>query len=361
MDTLEEARTQQEDHQERREQALTERQNLQTKRKELRQKRLNTRDVQANLMSEFRKICLNAKTLDHETIFELYDEVEKAHNELGVNEEDYDEEERRYDVLEYQWTKNEGDILGDLIEDIEELDIIPPREDKAEPDPKPATTPDFLYTQDAFPDSNSGTNTTTEETQQDFTDCSSNDSQYGIAEIAMGDQAGNYTDPDMEEIPPEHRSQLLDSMRQVDITKEAGLPEGRRASEPVRPQSDFLRPPVTARRPRSEADLAAVEPRWQSIRSHVSHWILDSLKGSLFQKALAKAQLPGEDLDEKAWWGLLKSVWSTDAANEGPEAEEMEDEGEEGEEAAEDEEDDYFESDDREYAFQRGIPGGEWS
>ncbi|KKY19556.1 hypothetical protein UCDDS831_g05215 [Diplodia seriata] len=335
MDLLEEARDQQEDHHERREEALIERQKLQRKRQELREKRIKTRNVQAGLISELRKLCLNASPPDYAAIFELYDEVERAHDELGVNEEDYDQEERRYDVLELQWTKNEGDIIGNLIEDIEELRIVPARENEVEPDPQPATSPDFLSTEPVFPVPDSPPSAATPEIQQELVSYSLKDAHPGTAETASEGHPGDQTDPEDESsaVPADpsakHKHQLWEAVRpHMDILKDTRADDGRRASEPIRRQPRFLQPPNSKgpmRRPKSVSDLAGMEPRWQNVRSHVSQWIMDSLKGSLLQKALAKAQLRVDDLDEKDWWDQLKLVWSTDTANEEPAASEEED------------------------------------
>ncbi|OJD34985.1 uncharacterized protein BKCO1_19000174 [Diplodia corticola] len=366
MSFLEETRDQQEDHHERREQALLERQALHAKRQALRAQRLRTRDAQAGLISELRRTCLNAKPPEPAAVFALFDAVERAHDALGASEEDYDADERRYDVLELQWTKNEGDIVGNLVEDIEELGIVPPPRAHAgvgeenddgdvdcqrhAVDPRPATSPDFRSTEEAFPAGEAAAaatpGTPVGEVRQGLAGYSwksdDDDARAGTAAAADalvegrpgGDDAGLEN----------HRHQLWEAVRpHMDVLKGVSTDEGRRASEPARRQGELIQAAAAAaaaaaRRPRSEADLAGVlEPGWQSnIRSQVSQWIMDSLKGSLVQKALAKAQLEEDGLDEKDWWVALRRVWSTDAANDEPEAG-----GGEEEEEGEEEEDDY--------------------
>ncbi|KAL1632657.1 hypothetical protein SLS56_003354 [Neofusicoccum ribis] len=278
MERLKETQLQHYEHRELREQTLAERHNLKGMRKKLRDHRTETRDTEARFITELRQVCLNAKKLDFEHLFGLYQDVEDAHDELGAREEDYDEEEQRYGVLELRLTKNEGDIIGDLLEDIEDIKIVPPRLDKVTL-PKARATPTPQSTNEI---------------------------------IAESKPAG-----EIQEALQKYR------LEQPEILGNRELLEMRRSSAPTEYRPQHLAPPdamVQARRPRSESDLASLQPRWPSIRVHVSQWILETLEVSPLQKAIAKAQLQDEHMDNGTWWEMLKKFWSSDAANNGPES-----------------------------------------
>ncbi|KAF4312207.1 hypothetical protein GTA08_BOTSDO12134 [Botryosphaeria dothidea] len=299
---------------------MTERARLRKLRKELQQRRTKTRDLAASFISELRQMFLQAKKYDFKSILERYQDVENAHDELGEYEEDFDEEERKYDILDWQLSQHEGDVVGDLLEDIEELKIVAQRPEEEEiHSPKPAVVPTFLSTEKMFPDTGSSPNS------------AASDVQATLEQYSM-DPSGQLTeDSGLDSVPED--SSLPEEPKGIDLgllgphtgqvckiseIRTQVLDYSRRFSSPESSRPRLLQLPGPlghARRPKSESDLADMEPVWPNIRAHVREWIMDTLKESSFQKALAKAQLDIKDIDEKTWWDLLKEVWPSDATN----------------------------------------------
>lgn len=325
MDRLQETQSQQDEHREMREEALTERRRMQNMRKDLREHRLKTRNMEAKLITELRQVCLNAKQLNFEDLFKLYEQVGDAQDILGSLEEDYEEEERHYEILEWQLGKQERDIVSDLLEDMEDIISPNPRDPLTEMPPT-LRSPVPSAMRNATLELESGPSSTGDhEVRERFKDfhldkigspCSTEDPEVGPKESPNEDEAlrsetseTQYTD---------HLRKLLENNSR--ILQGDTLPESRRASEPAPSKGQrYLAPPVQARRPRSESDLASVQQRWSSSRAHVDQWIMESLKASKLEKAIAKAETGKEiaeahsgteKIDNKTWWGLFKKCWT---------------------------------------------------
>lgn len=334
MERLRETQSQQEEHRELRERALTERHALQMTRKKLLEHRLQTRDAEAKLVTELRQVCLKAKEPDYEVLFGLYQDVSNAQDVLGSLEEDYGAEEREYDVLEWQLGKLEADLVGDLLEDMEDLKIVPPEPtgSLSASDKRPIATAPVASTMEPFmSDPESASYPKVLEAPKLFNDPHLAHS-WSASTTECSESCPNKAleDEELRNISGKSESQFTDHLNKVveETTKalaEYPTPEPRRASEPVNSISHFLMVPEPAQRARSESGLSQILPRWPSTQAHVDQWISDSLRESHMEKVIAKAhseekiasaQSGATRIDRRAWWSLFKDFRVTGTPNE---------------------------------------------
>ncbi|EKG14861.1 hypothetical protein MPH_07984 [Macrophomina phaseolina MS6] len=295
--------------------------------RDLQKHRLNTRNLQAELMTELRQICLKAKDPDYEALFKLYDKLADAHDTLGALEEDYEQNEERYDILVWQLEKEKRDLVGDILQDMEELEIMPEktgggldrlsrRPATHAPEPAPAISSGFREIQEKFrgfglenPGLPGGTK----------------DERIGPMQLLDDGEAPTA-------LPEGTQTQYTDQLdvllaKSTDVLEGRPATDPRRASEPVPCKEPRLAPLEMGARARSESDVASMQqPRWPNVRAHIDQWMLESLKASQLEKAIAKAgtevqiataRVGAGKMDKKTWWGLFKQYWSGAPVEEG--------------------------------------------
>lgn len=310
IDILDEFRSDAFKHRELREEALTQRNNLKNMRKELQKHRLAAQNMEARLVTELRQICLRAKLPDYKDLFQLYEDVGNARDVLGPLEDDFEEQERRYDVLELRVSREECDLVGNLMEDVEDLQIVTENGELDSELSIPFTRNEIQNRLDDFDISQPQPPVDVEDPEYYFPEPSADSEKWdcppGFAAIQDIDQSDQFSD---------YLSEVVDFDDRI-----LGLVGNiRRTSEPTQSTASRSLAPKESRRPRSESDLGVLQCRWPSTRAHVDQWILDSVKASDFEKAIAKAQTEKEIadairgsklIDRKTWWHLFKQSWS---------------------------------------------------
>lgn len=332
MERLRETQAQQDEHRELREMALTERHALQQTRKSLCDHRQRTRDTEVKLITELRQVCLNTKQLDYEVLFGLYQEINDAQDSLGSLEEDYDAQQRSYDILEWQLSKYECDLVGDLIEDMEDLGLVPPEStcslsvsDKKSaapvgfplepltPNPTSSLALKVPGASELISDARLAQNWS-----GSTTECSDLDLDHDLAEEEAFNNA-------VDEPETQFTDRVDHLIEQASKTLEEH--QTRPASMPIKSISSFYLTPNSTRRAQSEGGLAHIGPRWPSIRDHVNQWLWESLAESHMEKVIAKAHSEGEIagaqsseilIDRRTWWNLCKEFWAASSTSEQP-------------------------------------------
>lgn len=279
-------------------------------RKELQKHRLAAQNMEARLVTELRQICLRAKLPDYKDLFQLYEDVGNARDVLGPLEDDFEEQERRYDVLELRVSREECDLVGNLMEDVEDLQIVTENGELDSELSIPFTRNEIQNRLDDFDISQPQPPVDVEDPEYYFPEPSADSEKWdcppGFAAIQDIDQSDQFSD---------YLSEVVDFDDRI-----LGLVGNiRRTSEPTQSTASRSLAPKESRRPRSESDLGVLQCRWPSTRAHVDQWILDSVKASDFEKAIAKAQTEKEIadairgsklIDRKTWWHLFKQSWS---------------------------------------------------
>lgn len=266
---------------------MTERRNLIKLREQLQDFRAKARHTEVELVAELRRSVINARQNNPAALYELYQEHEEAQDKIGVLEENYASREMEYDLTECKFHREESDFYSSLIEDLCDIGIVPLTPISYRPAPsRPATPPDSWFTSASFAlfDQECITNELeTSDVEQDNVSSEDADSYMGRLRRVIKDAE-----------TLEHRK----------------MPVERRASDPAT-STELQRHDQSKRQPRpsSETELAQLRPKFPTRRGQISQWILESLKESSLQKALAKSQLSSQDIDDREWWKLLKKSW----------------------------------------------------
>ncbi|KAL8998668.1 MAG: hypothetical protein Q9169_002329 [Polycauliona sp. 2 TL-2023] len=99
-----------------------------------------------------------------------------------------------------------------------------------------------------------------------------------------------------------------------DLAWEADVNTGnQQSSEPGQARRSRPSSEEYARR-KSENDILHLPKDNQSSRDRINQWILERLENSRFEQALHKAELDSPELDNKAWWSLVRQFWQLDRA-----------------------------------------------
>jgi hypothetical protein len=68
----------------------------------------------------------------------------------------------------------------------------------------------------------------------------------------------------------------------------------------------------------SEAVTSQAHLDWKRIKTRVDNWILDSVSCSQYQKLVLKSLFSKDDLDDATWWDLVKQHWNSDSPSTPP-------------------------------------------
>ncbi|KAF2138948.1 uncharacterized protein K452DRAFT_320604 [Aplosporella prunicola CBS 121167] len=274
---------------------------------------MTIRLLESELVSELRQMCLNAKALDPEVLFTIYQKIQQAQNDLGNAEEEYDQVERAYDTAEWKLADRQGDFIATLTEDLLDINLeaLFPNTDlqlqlgsDAEMSPglqngnhalplSPAEMEQLTLKQNGFdfkqPQQFEDKHVQDPLDDEDFSESEMTESEK---EILVGPRF-SYDDEVETVFPPTE----FDTMT---------FPGGRQFSNP------YLPLPVTETelpRAKSESGLEQLLPLIPDVRARISKWIFDTLRASDIQKAIAKSQLENQDICSKTWWKLVKRYW----------------------------------------------------
>lgn len=324
-----------------REKVIMARLELRESRVGMRQQHALVRSLEIRILKQWQRYD---GSTDHDAVTHLHSELCLALDKLGPMEEDYDEREDGLDTLEF------------------ELDAKEARFYKQHTQAAPHESDEHLSMQP------SSTSTLSDELEQDFLS-----PQYlylsriGDAKIArerlmdLEAQKDQYLDIERERdalgIPlyqenidflhrydseyAEHQKELEKIERDIQsLEVQAGLSNaedtvdtvifhdldwdveantGDRQSSPVSEPGQAGRSGPSLEeyeypRRKSENDVWNLPNDPRSSRDRINQWIWERLEDSRFERARHKAELNNPDLDDEAWWSLVRQFWQLDRA-----------------------------------------------
>lgn len=241
---------------------------------------------------------------------------------LGALEEDYETAEKDYNTLEYMLSEREGDFYDSLVDDLLDIKedytprvpeppsknapqipelILPPPPPPPPPPPTLALPPSF-HDYPPQPDPSPKWKPSVGISQQEVEDQFRN---FLFDEEPLNDNASSL--PEMDTSGMKGLNESIETSTNGPQHLQVPLTEGRRASEP-KPSPHRKKQEPT--RPRSENGMVHVGHVSSDIRDRINDWILRYLEESSLEKALARAQLGQQNMDNKTWWGLVQTFWT---------------------------------------------------
>jgi hypothetical protein len=269
-----------------REDLLGARYQLKNKRGELRDLRQKTGLEEGAVINQLRQ-AFQERDIEFPVELKIaFNSVIRLRDSLGIFEGSYEEEEEKYDNLEWDYTKKEEDFVAKWIGD--QVDI-PPTQGKS-----------------------GGTN-------------DPNLPFYGLAEI--GEPSIEFEEP-----RPESTNFFQNGMRQPPEYSEIIWTHSKQQSASTAPenyqrrhsysQSNLCRQDVAANYPlpraNSETGVSEARMKWTDTRKRIDTWILDTVSCSHYQKLILRSMLAQDDLDYTTWWKLVTQNWISDSPSTPP-------------------------------------------
>lgn len=322
-----------------REKVIMARLELRESRVGMRQQHALVRSLETRILKQWQRYD---GSIDHDAVIHLHAELCLALDKLGPMEEDYDEREDGLDTLEFDLEAKEAHFYDQHTQAAlhESDDRLPMR-------PSSATTPsdeleqDFLSPRYLYYSRIGDAKIARErlmdlEAQKDqYLDIEREREALGIPLYPENIDFLNRYDSEY----AEHRKELEKIERDIQsLEAQAGLPYAKDMVDPVifhetdwhaeantgdRQSSPISEPGQAGRsgppledypRRKSENDVWNLPNDPRSSRDRINQWILERLEISRFERARHKAELNNPDLDDEAWWRLVRQFWQLDRA-----------------------------------------------
>lgn len=303
-------------------------------RAELRQRHVNIRHMQAQFWRGLQNQWNDTRNLDQSTLQQLYEDIQRALDELGPEESNYDEKEDDLDVLDYKLGKLE-DRFYDTDADLAGsrggfASTSSSRSSRRSRSITPTRSEDEASWNYRYLSRVGDANIVRERLDE----LSIEKSQYvdlGRERAAMGldlykpnvefldtfDEVYAKNEFELREIeedlerlqnesrptPPAAAKIFIETMelpKSLSLTHAHELPKTQSHGSTLRRKSD--------------GDLLKVLVDTSTVRQRVNQWILENLSVSTFEKARHRDMLQNPNLDEHTWWSLVKYYWQLDQA-----------------------------------------------
>ncbi|MCJ1465143.1 hypothetical protein MMC07_003759 [Pseudocyphellaria aurata] len=301
-----------------------------------RQRQIKIRHLQAQFWRGLQNQRINDSSLDENTSQLLYDDIQRALDELGPEEANYDEKEDDLDALEYKLGKLEdrfydtdADFAGSKAGFDSSSSCSSPRR-------SPSSTPTRSVGETSWKYrylSRVGDANIVRERLENL--CIER-SQYIRLEQDRAAMGLDYYPPNVEfldtfeevyatnalelrEIEEDLERQWLQNESpstpptSANLSKTIDLDQVSTSLTDEHARRKIWCQPHTPRR-KSDGDLKAVPEEKMTVRQRINKWILESLQVSRIEKVRLKAMLHDPNLSEDSWWSLVRDYWQRDQA-----------------------------------------------
>ncbi|MCJ1428098.1 hypothetical protein MMC29_006006, partial [Sticta canariensis] len=301
---------------------------------ELRQRHFRIRQTQAQFWRGLQNQWNDSRMFDKTTLQQLYDDIQRALDELGPEEANYDEKEDDLDVLEYKLGKLE-DRFYDADADMAEgkagfASSSSSSSSRRSQSNTPTQVEDEASLNYRYLSRLGDANIVRERLE----DLSVEKSQYVDLErdrAAMG--LGLYK-PNIEFLDTyeEVYAKNLFDLREIEEDLERLQNESRLTSPATAKSFETIDVPQDSSsftqehnasktqshrdslRRKSDGELLTAQQDTLTVRQRVNQWILESLAVSAFERAKYRAMLHNPSLDHHTWWALVLDYWQQDQA-----------------------------------------------
>lgn len=293
----------------------------------LRQRQVKIRQMQAQFWRDLQNQWNDARKFDKNPLQQLYDEIERALDELGPEQANYDEKEDDLDLLEYKLGKLEDRFyttdkafasFSSSSSSRRSRSTTPTRpEDEASWDYHYLSrVGDAKIVRERLEDLNLERSQYVD-LERDRTAMGldlykpnvefleSYDDVYAKIELELRE-----IEEDLSRLRNESRSTPLTGAKPFETTD---LPQNS-ASLPHEHESPKAPSHRDALRRKSDGDLQNVPIDTLTVRQRVNQWILESLTGSALERARHRAMLHNPNLDDDTWKSLVTDYWQPDQA-----------------------------------------------
>lgn len=298
----------------------------------LRQRQIRIRHMQAQFWRGLQNQRINDSSLDNNTLQQLFDDIQRALDELGPEEANYDEKEDDLDELEYKLGKLEdrfydtdADLAGSKAGFASSSSSSSPRRSHSTTPTRSVGETSWKYRYlSRVGDANI--------VRERLEDLCIERSQYVNLEEDRAAVGRDYYPPNVEfldtfeEVYAEMALELREIEEDLERLQNESPSTPPTAANPFRTidlvqESTSLTDQHEGReiwcqshtpRRKSDGDLKNVPE--ETTRQRVNQWILESLQGSRIEKATLKAMLRDPNLNEDSWWSLVRDYWQRDQA-----------------------------------------------
>lgn len=282
---VQEAARAQEEMQDTREELLGVRFALRTRRKQLSDLRRKTGIVAGSVFDQLRQLLREHGIPVPEKLESDYHDLGALRDHLGSSEVEYDQDEQKYNGLEYKYTQREGTF----IEAIMSNGTLPRKVTDAEQRAETEALTSFAY----GPKENIKI--------PSYSDFGSSIQEY----LETPPAAVSRTEP-------WRMIECKDPVRQEDCRINMPLSSFTASSlpqlSPSRHRTFQLEAPSA---PYSENALSNARLSWPDTLKRIDSWILDMTRCSKVQKAILKTFLFREVSDDPSWWRLVEKHWNS--------------------------------------------------
>jgi hypothetical protein len=274
----------QEDLQDAREDLLGFRFALRSRRKELTRLRQETGEVEGAIFSYIQKVFHDNRIPFSDELLKDYHRLDTLKDRLGFSEVEYDEEEQKYNGLEYEYTQKESSFIDTRVNRIS------------------PSAPKDRYQQ----------NYATE----DLTKFAEGPNGIGAHTICYSQESSNHSG--LETVRHNHSNQSQDHDANGGIESLSS----RRSHDPNTIKGTSSLPQLSSLHgylahteapsvSNSESALQYARKHWPDTLRRIDLWILDAIKCSPLQKAFLKNVLSEAGLNDPLWWELVLKYWSS--------------------------------------------------
>ena len=311
---------------------------LRERRAELRQDRAQARELEAQLWGSLQSRWSVAGVPDETVLEGLYSEVNKARDEIGPKEENYNELEDDYDVLEFKLEKKETRFYGRSHAHQHEIFKASFSDSSNESGQAWSRTSASEHTANSSSPSNKYFSKVGDANiiRERLFELEAERDHYLDDERERGALGRPLYQPNVDFLDkfPEVHARHLEQLRQIEndldiLRHEASIPDyelGRPFSSPA--SQDFPSKPtslkemplssislqISSRRRSSDGDLCRYSTDTSTSRKYINQWILKMLENSRLERARHKAMLEEPKLDNAAWLSLVLEYWVKDPA-----------------------------------------------
>ena len=321
-----------------RDQVTSRRLELRELRAELRQRHVKIRQMEAQFWRSMQTQWNDNTTLDKSALQLLFDDIQRALDELGPEESNYDEKEDDLDLLEYKLGKIEDrfyhtdeDLAGNTDGFPSASSSSSSRRSQSTDPTRPEDEASWNYRYlSRLGDANI--------VRERLADLSIEKSHYVDLERDRSAMGLDLYKPNVEfldtfeDVYASHEFELREIEEDLQRLLKESHSTSPTAREPFGP-IDLPQDSISlthehevpkshshgdTRRRKSDCDLRKVQVDPLTIRHCINQWILEILEVSAFERARHRAWLDDPNLDERHWWSLVLDYWQSDQAAKSP-------------------------------------------
>lgn len=269
-----------------REDLLGARYQLKNKREELRDLRQKTGLEEGAVISQLRQTFQERNIEFPVELKNAFISVIRLRDSLGILEGNYEEEEEKYDNLEWNYTQKEEDFVARWTEGVEDI---------------PQSSGKLVGTNSLSPPFYGPVETG--EIPIEFQVPRPGPTDFFIDDMQQS--------PEFGEAIWKHSKQQSASTTPEKYQRRHSLSESNSSRQGV--AAIFPLP-----RANSETGVSEARLKWTDTRKRIDTWLLDAVSCSHYQRSILRSMLAQDDLDYATWWKLVTQNWISDSPSTPP-------------------------------------------